>query len=89
MNSYVLDQDPIPRAMLSVDPTFAWLRTWGVVGQALKAGSSLLGWAPPSDTPTLVHNAGNVFLMTWSAEQGHQVCCLLELFCVWNNFCLH
>ena len=73
VNSYVLDQDPIPRALLSMDPTFAWLRSWGVVGQALKAGSSLLGWPPLSDAPSLVHNAGNVYLLRWSPDVGHQV----------------
>ena len=73
ISSYVLDNDPIPRALLSMDPTFEWLRRWGVIGSALNAGSSWLGWPSLSPSPALLHNAGSVYLVKWSADEGHQV----------------
>ena len=80
LNSYVLDNDPIPRALLSMDPTFDWLRRWGVVGRAVSAGSAWLGLPAPSPSPALLHNAGSIYLVKWSADAGHQVWLTLHAF---------
>ena len=39
LRSFVLDSDPVPRAMLSADPTFALVKDWGPVKGLLQVHS--------------------------------------------------
>ena len=74
VRSFVLDNDPVPRAMLSVDPTFALLRNAAPVSWLLEARRRLLG-AGAALTPErfLFENVGGVYLIRWSPESGQKV----------------
>ncbi|KAK9824288.1 hypothetical protein WJX72_009195 [[Myrmecia] bisecta] len=73
IQSFVLDNDPIPRAMLSVDPTFALLKRWPIMRSLLELRQTWLGPAT-AFTPSrfLFDNAGEVYLIRWTLEEGHQ-----------------
>lgn len=72
--SFVLDNDPIPRAALSVDPTFSVVRQWGAVKGLLALREWALGTGVAL-TPTkfLFDNVGEVHLIRWTPEAGQQV----------------
>ncbi|BDA40661.1 hypothetical protein COCOBI_01-3140 [Coccomyxa sp. Obi] len=74
VKSFVLDNDPIPRAMLSVDPTFALLKQSTPVSFLLETRRRLFG-SGASFTPErfLYENVGEVYLIRWSAEAGQRV----------------
>lgn len=76
LRSFVLDSDPIPRAMLSIDPTFAFFKQWPAVKNIMQAGRWLMGQqAPPPITPAkfMYNNVGEVYLIRWTVGQGHKV----------------
>ncbi|EIE26695.1 hypothetical protein COCSUDRAFT_59214 [Coccomyxa subellipsoidea C-169] len=64
VKSFVLDNDPIPRAMLSVDPTFALLKQSTPMSLLLEARRRLFG-SGASFTPErfLYENVGDVSLL--------------------------
>lgn len=70
MQHYVLDQDPVPRAMLSVDPTLSFLKQ--VAGLPLDAvPRSLLGGTPVRflfDLPM-----GEVYLLKLDQQRVHRL----------------
>jgi hypothetical protein len=43
LSSFCLQNDPIPRVLLSVDPAFAMVKEWGAVQQLLQLRGWLLG----------------------------------------------
>lgn len=61
VKSFVLDNDPIPRAMLSVDPTFALFKQSAPLSSLLEARKRLFG-SGASFTPErfLYENVGDV-----------------------------
>lgn len=61
VRSFVLDNDPVPRAMLSVDPTFAMLKQSAPMSWVLEARRAFLG-SGVSFTPEkfLYENVGDV-----------------------------
>ena len=74
MHSFVLDNDPVPRAMLSVDPTFAMLKNAAPVSWLLEARRRLLGdGAALTPERFLYENAGEVYLIRWSPDSGQKV----------------
>lgn len=62
VKSFVLDNDPIPRAMLSVDPTFAMLKQSAPLSWVLEARRRFLG-SGSALTPErfLYENVGEVY----------------------------
>ncbi|CAL5225467.1 g8288 [Coccomyxa viridis] len=74
VRSFVLDNDPVPRAMLSVDPTFAMLKQSAPMSWVLEARRAFLG-SNVSFTPEkfLYENVGDVYLIKWTAESGQKV----------------
>ena len=74
VRSFVLDNDPVPRAMLSVDPTFALLKSAAPVAWLLEARARWLGdGAALTPERFLFENVGDVFLIRWSPESGQKV----------------
>jgi hypothetical protein len=72
---YVLEGDPVPRALLSADPTFASLKKQGgIFSAALALNQRLFGEGSPL-TPTrfLFEPLGVVKLVRWSAAGGSEV----------------
>ena len=63
VRSFVLDNDPVPRAMLSVDPTFAMLKQSAPMSWVLEARRAFLG-SGVAFTPEkfLYENVGDVRL---------------------------
>ena len=61
VRSFVLDNDPVPRAMLSVDPTFAMLKQSAPMSWVLEARRAFLG-SGVAFTPEkfLYENVGDV-----------------------------
>lgn len=80
VKSFVLDNDPIPRAMLSVDPTFALLKQSAPLSFLLETRKRLFG-SGASFTPErfLYENVGDV--------SDHAACCwpvISHLNCMLN-----
>lgn len=74
VRAFVLDNDPVPRAMLSVDPTFALLKSTAPLSWLLEARRRLLGdGAALTPERFLYENVGEVFLIRWSPEAGQNV----------------
>ncbi|KAL0056402.1 hypothetical protein WJX82_010947 [Trebouxia sp. C0006] len=76
LRSYVLDSDPIPRAMLSIDPTFSFFKEWPAVKGLLQMRQWFMGQtSAPLVNPArfLYDNVGEVFLIKWTVGQGHKV----------------
>lgn len=76
LRSFVLDSDPIPRAMLSIDPTFAFFKQWPAVKTIMQVGRWFMGQPAPSTvTPArfMYNNVGQVYLIKWTVSQGHKV----------------
>ena len=73
IRNYVLENDPVPRALLSIDPTFTALKQNRAGAAFLQLRQWLVG--PTALTPDrfLADNVGEVHLLKWSAEHGHQV----------------
>ena len=76
MRSFVLDSDPIPRAMLSIDPTFSFFKQW----PAVKGLLQLRQWFVRQTSAPVVNparflyvNVGQVYLIKWTVDQGHKV----------------
>ena len=75
IRNYVLDNDPVPRTLLSVDPTFVAFKN------SLPAIKSILEWrqqvygknAMFSLEKFMYQPAGPLFLIKWNAEQGQRV----------------
>ena len=79
VRSFVLDNDPVPRAMLSVDPTFALIKDSRPVSWLLEARRRLLGdGAALTPERFLYENVGEVYLIRWSPESGQQASLLLS-----------
>ena len=86
VRNYVLQDDPVPRALLSADPALLALtrhpavegllrlrRQW-LSGEAGGDRGSSYGDAPSlSPSRFLFHPAGEVRLVRWSAAGGHRV----------------
>ncbi len=75
VRSFVLDNDPVPRAMLSVDPTFAMLKQSAPMSWVLEARRAFLG-SNVSFTPEkfLYENVGDVRLRSWPFMPFHNPC---------------
>lgn len=75
LQSFVLENDPVPRALLSVDPTFTALKQSRLGAALLQLRHSFLGPGVPL-TPErfLADNVGQVNLIRWTPETGHKVC---------------
>lgn len=76
MRSFVLASDPIPRAMLSVDPTFAFFKQWPGVASILSLRDWFTGQASGNRANAakfMYNNVGEVHLINWSVETGHKV----------------
>lgn len=74
VRSFVLENDPVPRALLSVDPTYTALRNSQPGAALLRLRSWLLGPGVPL-TPDrfLADNVGEVNLLRWTPDGGHRV----------------
>lgn len=74
IRSFVLENDPVPRALLSVDPTFTALKNSRPGAALLRLRSWLLGPSVPL-TPDrfLADNVGEVNLLRWTPDAGHRV----------------
>lgn len=74
MRSFVLENDPVPRALLSVDPTFTALKNSRPGAALLQLRHWLLGPGVPL-TPDrfLADNVGEVNLLRWAPDTGHRV----------------
>ncbi|GAB4818785.1 hypothetical protein N2152v2_005831 [Parachlorella kessleri] len=71
VRNYVLDNDPVPRALLSVDPTFEALKAWMPVKSLLELRERLLGpGAVLSTSRFLYHTVGPVYLIRWLGQEG-------------------
>ncbi|KAL3139882.1 hypothetical protein ABBQ38_004176 [Trebouxia sp. C0009 RCD-2024] len=76
LRSFVLDTDPIPRAMLSIDPTFAFVKQWPAVKSVMQLGRWFTGQqgpAPVSPARFMYNNVGEVYLIKWTVGRGHKV----------------
>ena len=76
LRSFVLDSDPIPRAMLSIDPTFAFVKQWPAVKNIMQVGRWFMGQQTPvpvSPAKFMYNNVGEVYLIKWTVGQGHKV----------------
>lgn len=74
VRNYVLDNDPVPRALLSVDPTFAAIKGWTPFKSLLELRERFLGpGVVLSPSRFLYHTVGPVYLIRWSQEEGHTV----------------
>ncbi|KAI3436571.1 hypothetical protein D9Q98_005987 [Chlorella vulgaris] len=73
VRNYVLQDDPVPRALLSADPAFLALQQNTAVAGLLRLRERWLGQGVLSPTRFLFHPAGDVFLIRWTAEAGHSV----------------
>lgn len=71
MQHYVLDQDPVPRAMLSVDPTLSVLKQFVGLQSLVDAPRSFLGGTPVRflfDLPM-----GEVYLLKLDQQRVHRL----------------
>jgi hypothetical protein len=61
--------DPIPRALLSVDPTFEFLKGWSPIQGLLHLREALAGRGSPlSPDRFLFESVGQVHLIKWTQE---------------------
>eukprot|EP00884_Botryococcus_braunii_P015633 jgi/Botrbrau1/2753/Bobra.0164s0032.1 len=74
MRNFVLDNDPVPRAMLSVDPSFTFLKKVAPIKALLEMRER---WVGPgaSLTPNrfLYVTVGELHYIRWSSQDGHKV----------------
>eukprot|EP00775_Hariotina_reticulata_P005491 gene5491-5726_t len=69
VKDFVLENDPIPRALLSVDPTFELLKGWSPVQGLLHLREALAGRGSPlSPNRFLFESVGQVHLIKWTQE---------------------
>lgn len=69
VQNFVLENDPVPRAMLSVDPTFEMLKEWSAVKGLLHLRGLLAGQGSPlSPGRFLFESVGQVQLIKWTPE---------------------
>ncbi|KAK9841107.1 hypothetical protein WJX74_000038 [Apatococcus lobatus] len=74
IQNFVLENDPIPRAMLSVDPSFVYLKRFSAVQSLLEFRERWLGGqAIFSPKRFLYENVGDVHLILWRSRHGLQV----------------
>ena len=74
VTSFFAEGDPVPRWLLSSDPTFAAAASFPPLAAALAARSWLLGpSAPLTTTRFLFEPAGECYLLSWSPSAGHRV----------------
>lgn len=62
--------------MLSIDPTFAFVKQWPAVKNIMQVGRWFTGQqAPLPVTPArfMYNNVGEVYLIKWTVGQGHKV----------------
>lgn len=88
IRSFVLDTDPIPRAMLSVDPTFAFLKQWPGMASLLSIRDWFTGQTSSNQANAakfMYNNVGEVYLITWSVDTGHKVCIWCQATVFVNN----
>ena len=65
MRNYVLQDDPVPRAMLSADPAFSALKSSPAVAGLLRLREQWLGQGALTPNRFLYHPAGDVYLIRW------------------------
>ena len=76
LRSFVLDSDPIPRAMLSIDPTFAFVKQWPAVKSVMQIGRWFTGQQGPAPVTLgrfMYNSVGEVYLIKWTVGHGHKV----------------
>lgn len=75
VTSFVLENDPVPRAFLHVDPVYRALITAApVIGQLLALRQRVFGdGVALSPKRFLYEMGGRVFLVRWSVERGHTI----------------
>lgn len=66
MRNYVLQDDPVPRALLSADPAFLALQQSPAVAGLLRLREQWLGRGALSPGRFLFHPAGDVYLLRQS-----------------------
>ena len=72
--SYVLENDPVPRALISADPNFRAAASWAPVARLLQLRQALLGpGSMLSSERFMFENVGDTFLLRWSPQAGHAV----------------
>lgn len=74
VRNYILDNDPIPRAMLAADPAFSALKENSIIQSLLQLRERMAGKGA-AFTPErfLFQPAGAVHLIKWSADRGQTV----------------
>lgn len=73
IRSYVLENDPVPRALLSIDPTFTALKNNRAGSAFLQLRQLFMGSTALTPDRFLADNVGEVHLIKWTAEEGHEV----------------
>ena len=74
VTSFFAEGDPVPRWLLSSDPTFAAAASFPPLAAALAASSWLFGPSAPLSTGRfLFEPAGECYLLSWSPSAGHSV----------------
>lgn len=74
IQNFVLENDPVPRALLSVDPTFEMLKEWSAVKGLLQLRGLIAGEGSPLSPGRFLYEAvGQVQLIKWTPEGGMQV----------------
>eukprot|EP00191_Tetraselmis_sp_GSL018_P011006 CAMPEP_0177599586 /NCGR_PEP_ID=MMETSP0419_2-20121207/13083_1 /TAXON_ID=582737 /ORGANISM="Tetraselmis sp., Strain GSL018" /LENGTH=489 /DNA_ID=CAMNT_0019092351 /DNA_START=220 /DNA_END=1690 /DNA_ORIENTATION=+ len=73
IQSFCLDDDPVPRAMLSVDPAYSLLRRSELGERILKWRESWLGSGPLTLNRFLFEPVGRHFLIRWDPSTGSRL----------------
>ena len=74
VRNYVLDDDPVPRVLLTADPSFQVLKASPAAAALLQLRERVLGpGAVLSPSRFLYHTVGAVLLLRWSPERGYSI----------------
>ena len=69
LRNFALENDPIPRALLSVDPTFEMIKQWDTAKALLQLRERLVGKGSPLSTDRfLFETVGELYLIKWTPE---------------------
>lgn len=71
VRAFVLQNDPVPRAMLAADPAFSIVKKWSVTRQLLELRGWFLGQGAMFSTQRFLYDKiGHVYLITWAEDAG-------------------
>jgi hypothetical protein len=69
LRNFALENDPVPRALLSVDPTFEMIKQWDTAKALLQLRERLVGKGSPLSTDRfLFETVGELYLIKWTPE---------------------